>query len=101
MPSSSPTIGYVAQEVEIGTQTTINVRLQTAVSSLDEVVVIGYGTRTRADLTGAVSAVDAKDIAKSDFHYPRTRYARPDGRCLRGRDQWATPPPDRKSVSGE
>ncbi|MEM7654742.1 MAG: TonB-dependent receptor [Bacteroidota bacterium] len=63
-------IGHVTKEVEIGTERVINMVLPNSVSSLDEVVVIGYGTRTRADLTGAVSSVDADDIAKSEFITP-------------------------------
>ena len=63
-------IGYTAQEIEINGRTRIDITLENSVSSLDEVVVIGYGTRTRADITGAVSDVDAEQIAKSDFITP-------------------------------
>ena len=55
-------VGYDAQTVAIGTQTTINVRLQAASKGLGEVVVVGYGTQTRRDLTGTVSQVKGADI---------------------------------------
>ncbi|UEG51906.1 TonB-dependent receptor [Mucilaginibacter daejeonensis] len=55
-------IGYVDQEITVGDQTLINVVLQESVKSLDNVVVIGYGTQKRGDINGAVSSVSAKDI---------------------------------------
>jgi TonB-linked SusC/RagA family outer membrane protein len=57
-------VGYTASEVSIDGRTTINVTLQQANSSLNEVVVIGYGTARRRDVTGAVSSVQAKDLNK-------------------------------------
>ncbi len=65
--------GYSATEVVVGNQTVIDVKLSYAATSLDEVVVTGYTTRKRGELTGSVSTVDAevierttnKDIAKS------------------------------------
>ncbi|AWW31474.1 TonB-dependent receptor [Echinicola strongylocentroti] len=53
-------IGMIAQEREIGGQNTINVALEGEAKSLDEVVVVGYGTQKRSDLTGAVSTVDTE-----------------------------------------
>lgn len=55
-------IGYAPQEITVGSRTTINVSLEAAVSELDEVVVIGYGTVKKSDLTGAVSTVTAKSF---------------------------------------
>ncbi|RPE08483.1 TonB-dependent receptor [Chitinophaga lutea] len=55
-------VGYDAQTVAVGAQTTINVRLQAASKGLGEVVVVGYGTQTRRDLTGTVSQVKGADI---------------------------------------
>ena len=55
-------IGYTTQEVPVGSQSTINVSLDPDVKSLSEVVVIGYGTQERRDLTGAVSSVNAEDF---------------------------------------
>jgi len=55
-------LGYATQNVIIGSQTTIDVKLQTDQQQLDEVVVIGYGTAKKSDLTGAVSQVSAKSF---------------------------------------
>ncbi|WP_020603057.1 SusC/RagA family TonB-linked outer membrane protein [Spirosoma spitsbergense] len=56
-------IGMVTQEVVVGNRTTLNVTLKVGDRSLDEVVVIGYGTQRRQDLNGAVSSVKAEEIA--------------------------------------
>ncbi len=53
-------IGFVAQQVTVGSQSAINVTLLEDASKLDEVVVVGYGVKRRADLTGSVSSLDAK-----------------------------------------
>lgn len=52
-------IGYVTQNIPLGGRTTLNIELQTEVSQLREVVVVGYGTQLRRDLTGSVAKVDA------------------------------------------
>ena len=51
-------IGYNSQRIEVGNQQTINVVLLEDATSLDEVVVIGYGTQKKVNLTGAVSSID-------------------------------------------
>jgi len=56
-------IGYAGQEIVVGNQSTINVILA-ADNKLDEVVVIGYGTTTKKDLTGSVSSVSSEDITQ-------------------------------------
>ena len=56
--------GYARQEVLVGAQTTINVTLQQDITTLDEVVVVGYGSVKKSDLTGAVSVVDADEMKK-------------------------------------
>jgi len=56
-------VGYLSQEVAVGNQTTLNVTLKTDNKSLEEVVVVGYGTVRKSDLTGAVSSVKAEQIA--------------------------------------
>lgn len=58
-------IGYLTREIPVNGQTRIDVRLESEVSSLDEVVVVGYGTQRKVDLTGAVSSIGAEDIARS------------------------------------
>lgn len=55
-------IGMETQEIPVDGQTIINVALQTETTGLDEVVVIGYGSIKRKDVTGAVSMVDSKTI---------------------------------------
>ena len=55
-------VGYISQEIKVESQTVINVVLQENVNILNEVVVIGYGTQIKKDLTTAVSVVDQKDI---------------------------------------
>lgn len=55
-------IGYKRKEVTVGNQSTINVSLEADAGSLDEVVVVGYGTQKRSSLTGAVSTVTTKEI---------------------------------------
>ena len=57
-------IGYTDQEVIVGSRTNINIQLTNSSTSLNEVVVVGYGTQQKKDLTGAVSIVRAKDIQK-------------------------------------
>ncbi len=59
-------IGMVTQEITIGTQTTINVVLKEDVVGLDEVVVVGYGTRLKEEITGSVSTVSADQLQTSN-----------------------------------
>ncbi len=58
-------IGYASQEVAVGGQTTINVQLAEDASQLEEVVVLGYATQTRGDLTGSVASVDISEATKA------------------------------------
>ena len=55
-------IGYISQEVTVGNQNEINISLKEDLQQIDEVVVIGYGTVTKKDVTTAVSTVSTKDI---------------------------------------
>lgn len=55
-------IGFVAQEVVVTNQSTINITLKEETSNLNEVVVIGYGTQKKKDLSTAVSVVGEKEI---------------------------------------
>ncbi|MWB94156.1 SusC/RagA family TonB-linked outer membrane protein [Flavobacterium sp. GA093] len=56
--------GYKSKEVSINNQTTINVTLEEDIKSLNEVVVVGYGSQQKKDLTGAISVVKAEQIQK-------------------------------------
>ena len=58
-------IGYKTVTEKVGSRTTIDVKLVEDTKSLDEVVVIGYGTTTVKDLTTAVSSVKTDDLEKS------------------------------------
>ncbi|GAA4442997.1 TonB-dependent receptor [Pontibacter saemangeumensis] len=55
-------IGYQAQEVPVNNQSTVNVTLSADTKALEEVVVIGYGTVKKSDLTGSVSSVSSEDF---------------------------------------
>jgi len=55
-------IGYKTKQIIVGDQAVINISLEQSTSNLDEVIVIGYGTSKKKDLTGSVSTVNAKDI---------------------------------------
>ena len=57
-------VGYVAQEIALDGRTTLKVQLMVDNQKLDEVVVVGYGTQRRSDLTGAVGSVKASEIVE-------------------------------------
>jgi len=56
-------IGYQPQDVIVAGRTQINVVLKELLNNLDEVIVTGYGTQRKKDLTGAVSVISSKDIS--------------------------------------
>lgn len=58
-------IGYLDQQFTVGNKTKFNITMREDPKSLDEVVVVGYGTMKRSDLTGAVTSVGDEAIAKS------------------------------------
>ena len=51
-------VGYLTQEVSIANQTVINLQMSPDIQSLEEIVVVGYGTQRKQDLTGSISTVD-------------------------------------------
>lgn len=55
-------IGFAPQEITVGGQTSINVTLEEDNATLNEVVVVGYGTQKRGNVTGAISSVSSKQI---------------------------------------
>jgi len=57
-------IGYITQEVIVNDNTSLNIQLTQDVAQLDEVIVIGYGTQTKKEITGAVSVVSNETIEK-------------------------------------
>ena len=58
-------VGMKTSEVEVNNQTVINVTLNEDISGLDEVVVLGYMTQKKADLTGSVAVVSSSDVSNS------------------------------------
>ena len=55
-------VGYETQEIVVGNQSVINTTLQVSTTVLDEIVVTGYGTQSRATVTTSISKVDADDL---------------------------------------
>jgi TonB-linked SusC/RagA family outer membrane protein len=75
VPTSATTlavssVGFTEQDVAIAGQTSVTVSLVPTQSNLNEVVVIGYGTARRKDLTGAVASVQAKDFNQGSIASP-------------------------------
>lgn len=60
-------IGYQQKKVSVADQTTINISLEPETSSLDQVVVVGYGNTKKKDLTGSVAIVNAADLKDAPF----------------------------------
>jgi TonB-dependent SusC/RagA subfamily outer membrane receptor len=57
-------VGYTTQEVAIGNRTSVNVSLAADTRALQEVVVTGYASQNKRDITGAVAVVDVKEMKK-------------------------------------
>jgi TonB-dependent starch-binding outer membrane protein SusC len=57
-------IGYQTKTIKVGTQSNITVVLEDNSKTLDELVVVGYGTMKRRDLTGSISSIKAADLEK-------------------------------------
>ncbi len=70
VPSSSDIlvfsfVGYVTREVTVGNRSTIDIQLEVDSKALDELVVVGYGTVKKSDLTGSVSTLQVSDMVKA------------------------------------
>jgi len=57
-------VGYITKEVLVDNQTTINVTLEASLEQLEEVVLIGYGSVRKKDLTSAISTVKGEELSK-------------------------------------
>lgn len=57
-------LGYAQQEIPVNAQAELNISLEPEASALEEVVVIGYGTQKKSDLTGAITTVSADDLTQ-------------------------------------
>jgi len=55
-------LGFVTQEIQVGNQTDFEITLLEDTAQLEEVVVVGYGTKTKATLTGAISTLDVENL---------------------------------------
>lgn len=58
-------LGFTAQEIAVNGRPTVNVRLAVSSQALEQVVVVGYGTQRKRDLTGSITSVKGADIEKS------------------------------------
>lgn len=58
-------IGMTPEEIQIGSQSVINIMMRENIVGVDEVVVIGYGTVKKSDLTGSVAVVSTKDLTRN------------------------------------
>jgi TonB-linked SusC/RagA family outer membrane protein len=63
-------IGYSAQALPVNGQTTLNVQLRAEANELQQVVVIGYGTQRKRDVTGAVASVNGDQLTKQPVQTP-------------------------------
>ncbi len=59
-------LGYNSERVSVNGQSNLNIKLIPDITKLDEVVVIGYGTQKRKDVTGSISSISSDDITKSN-----------------------------------
>jgi TonB-linked SusC/RagA family outer membrane protein len=57
-------VGFTTQEITVGNRKNITISLQSETKTLDEVVVVGYGTQKKSDVTAAISSVNMKNMAK-------------------------------------
>ncbi|MEX0884692.1 MAG: SusC/RagA family TonB-linked outer membrane protein, partial [Cyclobacteriaceae bacterium] len=60
-------IGFESQRIDVGDQSVIDITMTEDMSSLDEVVVVGFGTQKKSDITGSISSLSAKDLGNSTF----------------------------------
>ncbi|MBD0376935.1 MAG: TonB-dependent receptor plug domain-containing protein, partial [Flavisolibacter sp.] len=63
-------VGYATQQVPISGNTSVDVTLQNVSGHLNEVVIVGYGSQRRRDLTGSIATVTAKDFQKGVITTP-------------------------------
>jgi TonB-linked SusC/RagA family outer membrane protein len=59
-------VGYITQEIAVGSSTEINVTMKLSSKKLDEVVVVGYGTQKKSELTNAVVQTSGEELKKSN-----------------------------------
>lgn len=64
-------VGYLSQEIEVGNRSVINVSLDPDISQLEEIVVVGYGTQKKSDITGSVASIPEQRLNQ----VPNTNFA--------------------------
>jgi TonB-linked SusC/RagA family outer membrane protein len=86
-------VGYLPEEVDIGSRSIIDLSLVEDITALEEVVVIGYGSMERANVTGAISSIKNEELAKAPVpnfaealksQIPGVRVTRTDGKPGQG-----------------
>lgn len=75
VPSSQDTlvvsfVGYMQQEIAVNGRSNIDIALTSDVAQLEDVVVVGYGTQERKQITGSISSVDSEDFISGDVNNP-------------------------------
>ena len=65
-------VGFASQTIAVNGRTTLNIQLQEDAAALDEVVVVGFGSQRKRDLTGAISQIKSKDIVQVVTANPTT-----------------------------
>ena len=63
-------VGFTRQEVDVASSSDVNILLVASAGNLNEVVVVGYGTAKKKDLTGSVVAISSKDFVKGSITTP-------------------------------
>jgi len=58
-------VGYLSQDIAVGNESILNIRLQSDEKALDEVVVVGYGTEKKVNVVGSIATVSSKDLTLS------------------------------------
>src|SRR5690606_12579738 len=64
-------VGYTPREIEVGNAESLTISLQPVAGDLGEVVVVGYGTQSRKDVTGAVKTLKAEEFNKGIINTPQ------------------------------
>ena len=58
-------VGYLPKEIKINNKTSLNISLASSTKQMDQIVVVGYGTKKKSTLTGAVSTLQGKEVAET------------------------------------
>jgi TonB-linked SusC/RagA family outer membrane protein len=63
-------VGYLAQEITVGSRSSLEIALRVDEKALEEIVVVGYGTQKKSELTGAIATISPSDFNKIPVHNP-------------------------------